>query len=60
MNYLDRTEEQTKIFQDLVIEGPVLMLNMLRFEDDNGRENNRAYGKHNAALLAGAETVEKD
>ena len=54
VTYLDRTEEQTKIFKELPIEGPVLMLNMLRFKKDGGREKYRAYGKHNAALLAEA------
>ena len=52
MPYLDRTEEQTKAFMEIDIEGPIHMLNMLRFKADGGREKYREYGKHNAALLA--------
>lgn len=54
MPYLERTEEQTKAFMEIDIEGPIHMLNMLRFKADGGREKYRAYGKHNAALLAKA------
>ncbi|MFP6584010.1 MAG: DUF1330 domain-containing protein [Candidatus Hydrogenedentota bacterium] len=52
MPYLERTEEQTQVFMDLDIEGPIHMLNMLRFKADGGREKYREYGKHNAPLLA--------
>ena len=54
MSHLDRTEEQTDIFKDLDIEGPVLMLNMLRFKKNGGREKYLEYGKAIAPLLANA------
>lgn len=52
MPYLERSEEQTQAFKDFDIEGPVLMLNMLRFKKDGGREKYREYGRRNAVLLA--------
>ena len=52
MAYLDRSEEQTQTFRDLNIEGPILMLNMLRFKKEGGREKYREYAERNATLLA--------
>jgi len=49
---IERTEEQTRAFMDLDIEGPVHMLNLLRFKAEGGREKYREYAKHNAPLLA--------
>ena len=50
--YIERLEEQTKAFMELDIEGPVHMLNLLRFKTEGGREKYREYAKHNAPLLA--------
>ena len=54
VSFLDLTDEQVKIFQELDIEGPVLMLNMLRFKKDGGREKYREYSRHVDPLLTKA------
>lgn len=54
MAFVDRTTEQTQTFMELDIEGPIHMLNMLRFKADGGRDKYRQYGKHTAPLLAKA------
>jgi arylsulfatase A-like enzyme/uncharacterized protein (DUF1330 family) len=54
MTYLDRTEEQTSLLKELDIEGPILMLNMLRYKKDGGREKYREYGRSLGPLLAKA------
>ena len=61
MPYIERTKEQTHAFMEQDIEGPIHMLNMLRFNADGGREKYRQYGKHTAPLLAkvGAKVISR-
>ena len=62
MPFIDRTKEQTQVFMELDIEGPIHMLNMLRFKAEGGREKYRQYGKHTAPLLAkvGAKVISRN
>lgn len=51
MNHVEGTGEQFKSFMGLPIEGPIHMLNLLRYKEDGGRETYAKYGAHTAPLL---------
>lgn len=54
MPHVEGSPEQMKAFMKLDIEGPIHMLNMLRFKPDGGRDKYREYGEHAAPHLAKA------
>lgn len=46
MNHVEGDPEQFKAFMKMEIEGPIQMLNMLRYKPDGGREKYQEYSAH--------------
>jgi len=51
MGQLEGTKEQMKEFLKLDVEGPIHMLNMLRFKKDGGKETYSKYSANTLPLL---------
>ena len=51
MNHVDGTKDQMQAFLKQDIEGPIHMLNLLRFKPAGGRESYAKYGEHTRPLL---------
>jgi uncharacterized protein (DUF1330 family) len=49
--YLSPTPEQIQTIRDMPLEGPVIMLNLLRFKPDGGAEEYARYGEKAAPFL---------
>ena len=49
--HVEGTKEQFKAFMEAPIEGPIRMLNMLKFKADGGAEKYAEYGKCTAPCL---------
>ena len=45
MSYIGPTEEQIKELMELDVEGPLVMLNLLKFKPEGGRESYQEYGR---------------
>ncbi len=52
MPHVEGTPEQFKAFMEMDLDGPIHMLNMLRFKPDGGRESYSQYSAHTMPLLA--------
>ncbi len=51
MNYIEGTPEQMQDFLAMDIEGPIQMLNLLRFKPEGGRESYAEYSKQTVPLV---------
>jgi uncharacterized protein (DUF1330 family) len=51
MSYIEPIQEQFRAFMSSSIEGPINMLNLLRFKPDGGRERYAKYAEHTAPCL---------
>lgn len=51
MPHVEGTPEQMKEFLNLNVEGPIHILNMLRFKEDGGRESYAKYSANTVPLL---------
>jgi len=51
MAHIQGTSEQMQEFLDKQIDGPIHMLNLLRFKPDGGRESYADYSKHTVPLV---------
>lgn len=51
MVHIDGTKEQMVAFMKSDIEGPIQMLNLLRFKADGGRESYAEYSKHTVPMV---------
>jgi uncharacterized protein (DUF1330 family) len=49
--YLNPTAEQIRAIRDMPLEGPVIMLNLLRFKPDGGAEEYARYGQEASSFL---------
>ncbi len=45
MSYIEPTGEQIKALVEMDYEGPLVMLNLLKFKPDGGRESYQTYGQ---------------
>ena len=45
MSYIEPTSEQIKALVEMDYEGPLVMLNLLKFKPDGGRESYQIYGQ---------------
>ena len=50
-NHVEGTEDQMRAFLKRDIEGPIHMLNLLRFKPDGGQASYAKYGQHTRPLL---------
>ena len=51
MTHIEGTKEQMKAFLTMDLEGPIHMLNLLRYKPDGGRETYAKYAAHTSPLL---------
>lgn len=51
MTQIEGTPEQFKAFMDMDLDGPIHMLNMLRYKPDGGRDSYAKYSEHTMPLL---------
>lgn len=51
MGIVNPTGEQMKAFAELQHEGPIYMLNLLKFKPDGGRESYETYGQKFAEMM---------
>lgn len=49
--FTDGSPEQMKAFMKMELEGPIHMLNLLRYKEDGGRESYGEYSKHTLPLI---------
>ena len=56
MATLAPTPEQFKAFTELPDEGPIVMVNLLKFKPDGGRESYRIYGEKFAEMMQSVRT----
>ena len=52
MSHIDPAAEQLKAFQSMPCDGPIVMINLLKFKPDGGRELYAKYGENTMPLLA--------
>ncbi|MCH7958979.1 MAG: DUF1330 domain-containing protein [Candidatus Hydrogenedentes bacterium] len=52
MSHIDPAAEQLKAFQSMPCDGPIVMINLLKFKSDGGRELYAKYGENTMPLLA--------
>ena len=52
MSHIDPAAEQLKAFQSMPCDGPIVMINLLKFKSDDGRELYAKYGENTMPLLA--------
>lgn len=52
MSHIDPVGEQMKAFQSMPCDGPIVMINLLKFKPKGGRESYAKYGENTTPLLA--------